>query len=39
MKLQLEHLQDSSAKRLWDDLIAVVSLATLGAILVFLAVG
>ncbi len=39
MKPQLEHSHCSSAKHLWDDFVAVASLATLGAIVASLVAG
>ncbi len=39
MKPQLEHSHHPSAKHLWDDLVAVASLAALGAIVASLVAG
>jgi hypothetical protein len=36
MKPQLEQLHQSSPVRLWDDLVALFSLATLGGVIVCL---
>jgi hypothetical protein len=39
MKLLAERLHQSSPVRLWDDLVALFSLATLGAVIVSLFAG